>query len=144
MPATGDRLLISGSRHLRGTTANRKVIRDALTAAIVGMVDPTLVSGGQMSVDETTGERYGADYLCENEWINLPDPVLTVEIHRADWKRYGRPAGPKRNQLMVDLGATRMCAFPIGDETRSRGTWDCIRRARKAGIPVIIYGMGQP
>lgn len=139
---TGHRLLISGSRNLRNTIDNRAIIRDALTRAIFDMTDPTLVTGGQMSTDIATGEKYGADYLCRAEWILLPPPVMTVEVRRADWKQHGRAAGPKRNQLMVDLGATRMCAFPIGDDTQSRGTWDCIRRARKAGIPVTIYGMG--
>jgi hypothetical protein len=139
---TGHRLLISGSRNLRNTIDNRAIIRDALTRAIVDMTDPTLVTGGQMSTDIATGERYGADHLVAVEWALLPPPARMIEVHRAAWKQYGRAAGPKRNQLMVDLGATRMVAFPIGDDTQSRGTWDCIRRARKAGIPVTVYGMG--
>jgi hypothetical protein len=34
---------------------------------------------------------------------------------------------------MVDLGADLCLAFPM---PRSRGTWDCVRRAKKAGIVV--------
>lgn len=59
---------------------------------------------------------------------------VQVERHPADWNRHGKGAGPKRNQAMVDLGATACLAFSP-DLSRSAGTSDAIRRALKAGIP---------
>lgn len=53
----------------------------------------------------------------------------------ADWKAHGRAAGPIRNQKMIDEGKpTKVFAFPGG-----RGTYDMVRRARKAGIPVFEF-----
>lgn len=44
-------------------------------------------------------------------------------------------AGPARNQLMVDLGAALTVAYPASS---SRGTWDCVRRAKAAGIEIRV------
>lgn len=51
----------------------------------------------------------------------------------ADWKKHGRGAGPKRNQVMVDKGPNYMIAFCGGSGTR-----DCVRRAEDAGIQVFF------
>jgi hypothetical protein len=60
---------------------------------------------------------------------------MKVEAHLADWQAYHRAAGPLRNQKMVDLGADICLAFLMPD---SKGTADCIRKAKKAGIPITI------
>lgn len=44
--------------------------------------------------------------------------------------------GPRRNTHMVRLGGDLVIAFP---GPKSRGTWDCVRKARAAGIPVEIH-----
>lgn len=62
---------------------------------------------------------------------------VAVESYPADWDRYGRAAGPKRNQAMADAGAGLCLAFP--SQGRSTGTWDMIRRAVAAGIETRIY-----
>lgn len=59
-----------------------------------------------------------------------------VETYPAHWKLFGKSAGPKRNQLMVDQGADECFAFPMPG---SVGTWDCIRRCNRVGIQVTIY-----
>lgn len=61
-----------------------------------------------------------------------------VEKYFADWSR-GRRAGPERNQRMVDAGADMCLAFP---GPSSVGTWDCVRRARAADIPVEVFEVG--
>lgn len=70
-------------------------------------------------------------------WSRSPFGKVTEEAHPAQWKTMGSAAGPLRNQEMVDAGADICLAFPLGE---SPGTRDCMRRARKAGIPVIEYG----
>ncbi len=60
---------------------------------------------------------------------------LTVERHPADWDRYGKAAGPRRNTAMVELGADLCVAFP---GPGSSGTWDCVRKASDAGIRVEV------
>ena len=59
---------------------------------------------------------------------------VSYKVHHADWKEHGRAAGPKRNQEMVNTGPDLCIGFPLGD---SRGTRDCMTRARMAGVTVI-------
>ncbi|MBB3752502.1 hypothetical protein FHT44_005014 [Mycolicibacterium sp. BK634] len=84
----------------------------------------------------------GADKIAEN-WAKaakrqgLPvdhDPIP------ANWEALGKRAGPFRNQVMADRGGNACLAFPLPE---SRGTWDMIRRALDAGIPVGIFENGE-
>lgn len=78
----------------------------------------------------------GADELAD-QWAE--DSGVAVNVFPADWDTYGKAAGPIRNQQMVD-GADVCLAFPMGE---SRGTRDCMRRAKAAGIPVIVHSPGE-
>ncbi len=63
----------------------------------------------------------------------------------AQWDKHGKAAGAMRNSEMVKvLIALRRCgyechalAFPLPN---SRGTWDCVKQARKAGFDPVIVG----
>lgn len=56
------------------------------------------------------------------------------EEYKADWDKYGKKAGPIRNQQMLDEGKPDLVlAFPGG-----RGTADMIARAKKAGVEVKV------
>lgn len=79
------------------------------------------------------GAARGADRIAGALADRLGWPV---DAHPADWDRYGRAAGTMRNRRMVELGADVCLAFPLPG---SRGTWDCVRRARAAGIGVVIH-----
>lgn len=56
----------------------------------------------------------------------------------ADWKRYGRSAGPIRNQLMIDKGNPDLVLAFHENIAESRGTRDMVARASGAGVKVII------
>lgn len=65
----------------------------------------------------------------------------SLEEYPADWKQYGKAAGPIRNQRMLDEGKPDLViAFPGG-----RGTADMVRKAKAAGIEVreIAYEQDQ-
>lgn len=60
-------------------------------------------------------------------------PVQTVE---AEWRKYGRAAGPIRNGKMLDEGAEQVIAIP---DAQSRGTWDMVNQAKGRGVPVYVH-----
>lgn len=106
--------------------------------------------------NERWGKPPGLDAIIDS-WANSkiiaarhPEYTIIAEPHPADWFRdcdencQHRPrrrgercpaAGPLRNQHTVDLGADKCIAAPTEG---SRGTWDCVRRAKAAGIPVRV------
>lgn len=76
------------------------------------------------------GGAIGADFLAR---VWAVDRRVSYEEYPADWKKYGKAAGPIRNQQMLDEGKPDLVvAFPGGF-----GTADMVRRARKAGVEVI-------
>lgn len=113
------RILVTGSRKYFDKEYVRQVLRDE-----VGRMSPetlTLVHGDAPGLDWTA-----AMVARELGW--------NVEAHPADWSR-GPKAGPERNQRMADAGAAVCLAFP---QKGSKGTWDCMKRAFEAGIPVVV------
>jgi hypothetical protein len=77
------------------------------------------------------GGAKGADQFAD-EWAKGICPRYA--FHPA-WDIYGKSAGPKRNQRMIDEGKPNLVvAFP-----GNRGTADMVRRAKLAGVPVQLY-----
>lgn len=78
----------------------------------------------------------GADTMAGNIAKKLGMPV--PKVYSADWNKYGRGAGPKRNQLMLadNPDILKIIAFHE-DIIKSKGTRDMINRGRIAGIEVI-------
>lgn len=75
------------------------------------------------------GGASGADTLA-GYWAR--DRGVPVEVHAADWKRYGRAAGPMRNaEMLKKCEPDLVVAFPGGS-----GTADMLRRATKAGVTI--------
>lgn len=112
------RILVTGSRNWQ----DYEIVRGAIAGA-AGSLPATVVHGAAK----------GADACAARAARELG---LAVDAHPADWARHGRRAGPIRNTVMVALGADVCLAFPGPD---SIGTWDCIRKAVSAHIPVRIY-----
>ena len=70
----------------------------------------------------------GVDYFCK-EWAQARGQL--VDPFPADWEKYGKAAGPRRNTAMVGVGGDLCLGFP---GPQSRGTWDCLEKAANAGI----------
>jgi len=87
------------------------------------------------------GECRGADRLGKYVAKELGIIVLPFP---AKWAEYGRAAGPKRNQQMLDEGKPTLVLAFHDDIHSSKGTKDMIKRANKAGIPVwLIWGVDE-
>lgn len=124
------RIIVTGSRDWTDDGAVEDVLYRWITRLGRLPRDPgvTIVHGGQRGADTC------ADMVARRcGW--------TPETHPADWAAHGRKAGPLRNQRMADLGADLCLAFPLPG---SVGTWDMIRRATAAGIPVHIHPRRTP
>ena len=114
------RILITGSRNWNDESA---LLRALCQYTQTPENDITVVHGGAK----------GADACAHKAAKALR---LNVRVYPAQWSEHGKKAGPIRNQQMVDAGADICLAFPLG---KSVGTWDCVRRAKAAGIPVKVY-----
>jgi hypothetical protein len=114
------RILVTGSREL----TDERFVTDRIANFITTPDPVTLVVG-----DCPTG----ADFFARRRFQHLGFQHL--DVHRADWATHGKAAGPRRNQAMVDSGADVCLAF-YRDGAGNRGTTDCVRRARTAGIEV--------
>lgn len=91
------------------------------------MDDLLKLYGRPMTIIE--GGARGVDYLAK--WFAKVE-ALEIETYSADWKKYGKAAGPIRNKQMLDEGKPDLVvAFPGG-----RGTANMIEQAEKAGIKV--------
>lgn len=125
------RVIVTGSR-------NHKRPGDILLA--LDEIRAVLHDGEHMVVVQ--GGAKGADAAAvawAAEQVVYRRPV-TLETHKADWAM-GKQAGPWRNQHMVNLGADVALAFPWAGAA-NRGTADCVRRCREAGIEVREYPEG--
>lgn len=82
------------------------------------------------------GAARGADVLGGMAARELGIEVIEFP---AQWEKYGRAAGPIRNQQMLGEGKPTIVFAFNNKISESKGTKDMIRRARKAGLPVYLY-----
>ena len=73
------------------------------------------------------GGAKGADTLA-GQWAQSRN--VSVEVYPAEWKKYGKAAGPMRNKRMLEEAKPNyVVAFPGGP-----GTKNMVRLAREAGV----------
>lgn len=92
------------------------------------------------------GDARGIDSLADQYFTPLRDVGVTVERFPADWTTYGKGAGPRRNQQMLDrLLALQAEGYRAGVMAfhdslgTSKGTGGMVRIARNASIPVLTF-----
>lgn len=117
------RILVTGSRHWTDEGAVYRALVSAWDAT--GRHPDAVLVHGACHVG-------GLDSIAARIWKSWG---LNDEPHPADFGPDGRVLGPQRNREMVELGADVCLAFPLPG---SRGTRNCMRLAREAGIPVEV------
>lgn len=85
------------------------------------------------------GEASGADSHAR-DWA-LNEPGVEILKFPADWKKYGKAAGPIRNkQMLVEGEPDIVYAFTNKPLSQSKGTLNMVTQARKAGIQTVVVG----
>ena len=86
---------------------------------------------GKKDVEIVSGSARGADALGEQY---ARERGFALKVFPAEWKKWGRAAGPVRNAQMADY-ADALIAFWDG---KSAGTRDMIRKAEDRGLIVSV------
>lgn len=110
------KIVIAGGRDFEGYNLLREKCDEIIDSNFA-----EIVSGGAKGAD-TLGERYAKERGYD------------VKLFPADWKTYGRKAGPIRNLQMAEYG-DMLIAF--WDNTSS-GTKNMIENAKKLGLIVHV------
>lgn len=120
---SGPRVIVAGSQ----TFTDYALLERVLDAMPLFTRSPVVISGGAIGADKL-GERYARERGLS---------VILVPVYDYLWKKYGKPAGPRRNALMADL-ATHVVVFWNGRSPGSRSMIE-IARARRLPLRVIEY-----
>ena len=126
------RILVCGDRNWNNYLLIKSRLARFHNDIALGTNDLTLSMNDFTVID---GAAKGADTQG-----NLAAYHLGMRTQRfpANWQKYGKAAGPIRNQQMLIEGKPDfVLAFHNSIET-SKGTKDMVNRARKAGIPVEV------
>lgn len=108
-------VLVTGGRAYK----KRETVFTALSRVHTSTPITLLVHGGARGADQ-----YAAQWAVANG--------VPVKMYAADWDKYGRPAGTRRNAIMLaEAKPDLLVAFPGGT-----GTADMVRRAEKAGLRI--------
>jgi hypothetical protein len=125
------RILVCGDRNW----TDKRMIGEVL---IGEAIDATFPLFGRENVVIIHGASRGADSIA-GEWVaRWSSHNVTEEVYPANWEKYGRAAGPIRNQQMLDEGKPDLVLAFHDDFENSKGTKDMVTRARKAGIKVKV------
>lgn len=113
------KVAIVGYRNFKDYQFFEKKVNEILACNDIAPCE--IVSGGAEGVD-TLAEIYAHEY------------TIPLTVFPAEWNKYGRSAGPKRNKLIVDR-ADVVIAF-LSKE--SKGTVSTINLAKKANKKVFV------
>lgn len=116
-------IIIAGCRDFNDYSVVEKEVMD-LIGKVIGKIEIEIISGGATGAD-ALGERFAKEHN------------LSLKIVPADWKTYGRSAGPRRNEQMARIAGT-LIAFWDG---KSRGTKNMIDTAKKLGLRVKVVNV---
>lgn len=116
-------LLIAGSRSFEDRDLFNRVTEE-------------IIDGDERFTVIVEGGAAGADTMAR-EYAEAHD--MKYEEFKPDWKQYGRAAGPKRNDKMVQFIKERNgTALYFWDE-ESKGTKQCIDSAKRKGIEISVW-----
>lgn len=118
------KVIIAGSRKYDNYAFLKEKCNRILSAKLADPNIDVIVVSGHASGADALGERYASEM------------GLKIELHPADWSRFGRAAGPRRNAEMA-ASADALIAFPKVGEA-NRGTLNMIQQAKRNNLLIRI------
>ena len=121
------RLIIAGSRNFDDEETFRKVM-----ALVDRLIDsayldfPSEVVSGTCRGADTMGERWAKDH------------GHPIKRFPADWKQYGKAAGPIRNKEMAEYGDALILLWK---PSSSSGSLSMFNEAIKKNLPIVSYNL---
>ena len=115
------RVLICGDRNWRDEDMINQVIEDLKAYYNIRTV--------------IEGEANGADLLARRQALRQGVDVIAFP---ANWKKYGKAAGPIRNQRMLADGKPDLVIAFHDNIIQSKGTRHMVETAQRADVPVIL------
>ncbi len=89
-----------------------------------------LVSGHARGVD-TLAEQYAAE------------KSMPIQVFPAEWKKYGKAAGPIRNRAMLEYAKEETPVVAAFWNGKSRGTGNMLKQAKAAGAECHVFSYKQ-
>jgi len=114
------RVLVCGDRKWAEPTLIQVILRGFLADNFF------LIEGCAPGADRCAHD-WGLEFLDEEHHLHFP----------AQWQVYGRGAGPRRNQAMLEQGEPDLALAFHNNLEASKGTKDMVSRALGAGIKVV-------
>lgn len=119
------KLLICGGRHFDDYSTLEAQVKTILSEHSLRYEDIEIVSGHCEGADRL-GERFAAEH------------GVPVKLFPADWKKFGKAAGPIRNKQMVDYISDFPNSIVLGFvSVNSKGTKNTIKQAQAKGILTV-------
>lgn len=115
------RLVVCGTRTFDNVLFVRKKLNELTTKL------------GKLVV--VVGDADGPDFIAE-KWALLKG--FAVVKFRADWSKFSKSAGPRRNAEMIGYAKCHKSYFIAFWDGVSDGTGDCIDRARRVGLKIRV------
>lgn len=118
------RIIVCGDRHLKDMSQMEHFLTHMYLFGAHQDKPDVIISGG----------AGGADYLAKK--IAHRHRIEFIEVV-AEWTKYHKAAGPKRNAEMLKYGPDMVIGFHE-NISQSRGTQDMLRKALYAHIPTWL------
>lgn len=119
------KIVIAGSRDFN----NYDILNKCMTSLLSGVLDRTMGNG---EITIISGGARGADVLGERY---AKEHNMILKVFPAEWDKYGKSAGYKRNHQMAQYGDVLVAFW----DRQSRGTMHMINLCKQLGLQVYVF-----
>ena len=121
------KIIVCGGRHFNNYDYLKFVLNSILSDNGLDYEEVEIVSGHCAGADKL-GEKYAEEHNVK------------CKIFPAEWEKYGRSAGPIRNQQMIDYLSNCIKPMVVAFVSEnSRGTKDTLKRADKNNYELFVF-----